>query len=49
MSPTTSTTTRPNHAPRARAEVSALRARPTADVVIIGGGIIGVSTALFLA
>lgn len=44
MSPTTSTTTRPNHAPRARAEVSALRARPTADVVIIGGGINGIAT-----
>ena len=44
MSPTTSTTTRPNHAPRSRPEVSALRARPTADVVIIGGGINGIAT-----
>ncbi|GGI47614.1 glycerol-3-phosphate dehydrogenase [Agromyces flavus] len=43
MSPITSTTTRP-HAPRIRAEVSALRARPTAEVVIIGGGINGLAT-----
>jgi glycerol-3-phosphate dehydrogenase len=44
MSPTTSTTTRPQPAPRARSEVSALRARPTAEVVIIGGGINGIAT-----
>ncbi|WP_438855386.1 glycerol-3-phosphate dehydrogenase/oxidase [Agromyces sp. M3QZ16-3] len=42
MSPTTSpTTNRP--APGIRAEISALRARPTAEVVIIGGGINGIA------
>lgn len=44
MSPTTSTPTRPNPASRTRAEVSALRARPTAEVLIIGGGINGIAT-----
>ncbi|WP_353813225.1 glycerol-3-phosphate dehydrogenase/oxidase [Agromyces sp. SYSU T00266] len=45
MSPTTSpTTNRPTPAPGTRAEISALRARPTAEVVIIGGGINGIAT-----
>ena len=30
--------------PRIRAEVAALRARPSADVVVIGGGINGIAT-----
>lgn len=43
MSPTASpTTNRPTPAPRA--EIADLRARPTADVVIIGGGINGIAT-----
>ncbi|MGR0220541.1 FAD-dependent oxidoreductase [Agromyces sp. ZXT2-6] len=45
MSPTTSPTT--NHstpARRPRAEIAELRARPTAEVVIIGGGINGLAT-----
>ncbi|MEI5584944.1 FAD-dependent oxidoreductase, partial [Agromyces sp. CCNWLW208] len=43
MSPTTSpTTTRP--APDLRSEIAELLARPTADVVIIGGGINGLAT-----
>lgn len=42
MSPTASpTTNRPTPAPRA--EIAELRARPTADVVIIGGGINGIA------
>ncbi|WP_430645917.1 glycerol-3-phosphate dehydrogenase/oxidase [Agromyces sp. GXS1127] len=45
MSPTTSpTTNRPTHAPGTRAEIAALRDRPTAEVVIIGGGINGIAT-----
>ncbi|MCK8608606.1 glycerol-3-phosphate dehydrogenase/oxidase [Agromyces sp. C10] len=45
MSPTTSPTTpRSTPAPRPRAEIAELRARPTAEVVIIGGGINGIAT-----
>lgn len=45
MSRTTSpTTNRPMPAPGTRAEIAALRARPTAEVVIIGGGINGIAT-----
>lgn len=45
MSPTTSpTTNRPMPTPRTRAEIDGLRARPTAEVVIIGGGINGIAT-----
>ncbi|MRX42313.1 glycerol-3-phosphate dehydrogenase/oxidase [Agromyces kandeliae] len=45
MSPITSPTTdRPTPTPGARAEISALRARPSAEVVIIGGGINGIAT-----
>lgn len=45
MSPTTSpTTNRPMPTPRTRAEIAQLRARPTAEVVIIGGGINGIAT-----
>ncbi|GAA1059474.1 glycerol-3-phosphate dehydrogenase/oxidase [Agromyces bracchium] len=45
MSPTTSpTTNRPTPTPGTRAEISALRARPAAEVVIIGGGINGIAT-----
>ena len=43
MSPTASpTTNRPTPAPRA--EIAELRARPTAEVLIIGGGINGIAT-----
>ncbi|KZE93661.1 Aerobic glycerol-3-phosphate dehydrogenase [Agromyces sp. NDB4Y10] len=45
MSPTTSPTTpRSTPARRPRAEIAELRARPTAEVVIIGGGINGIAT-----
>ncbi|GAA2043331.1 glycerol-3-phosphate dehydrogenase/oxidase [Agromyces tropicus] len=45
MSPTTSpTTNRSTPAAGPRPEVAALRARPTAEVVIIGGGINGIAT-----
>ena len=44
MSPTTSPTTPRTPAPRPRAEIAELRARPTAEVVIIGGGINGIAT-----
>lgn len=44
MSPTTSPTNRSKPASRSRAEIAGLRARPTAEVVIIGGGINGIAT-----
>ncbi|GAA4061612.1 glycerol-3-phosphate dehydrogenase/oxidase [Agromyces indicus] len=45
MSPTTSPTTpRSTPARRPRAEIAELRARPTAEVVIVGGGINGIAT-----
>ena len=47
MSPTTSTQTNSRNAsarPGTRAEVAALRSRPNASVVIIGGGINGIAT-----